>query len=168
MHLAGIEMAACRLRLNFAEKKLALAVDRLRMDVEEFEEFDVDLDWGINVHKYLIVKENREKEEAAWRKFFEFSKSLAEGSAPLSPESISNGDLPEGLQRELKQIPLNIREFFKDLGEFLLETGVEGRQEMKRVCEDVNVARAFARDEGKPAPLVFLAQIFLKYIQKKE
>jgi hypothetical protein len=168
MHLSGIELAASRLRLNFAEKKFVFAVDRLRMSVEEFEGIDVDLEWGINVHKYLIVKESKEKEEAAFRKVFEFSKSMADGSAPLSLESISTGDLPEDLNHELRQIPGNIKDFFQDLADFLLETGVEGRREMIRVCGDVNVARAFARDEGKPAPLRLLAQIFLRYINKKE
>ena len=169
MHLAGIELAACRLRLNFAEKKFVFTVDRLKMNVEEFEEFDVDLDWGINVHKYLVVKENREKEEAALGKVFEFSKSMADGSAPLSLESISNGNLPDDVSEILGHISSGgLKDFLRDLADFLLDTRVEGASEVIRVCSDVSAAKAVARNENNPAPLVFLARIFLKYIDKKE
>jgi hypothetical protein len=123
IHLAGIELAASRHRLKLAEKKFVFAVDSLRMNVEEFEEINGDLEWGINVHKFLIVRESKEKEEAAFRKLFEFSKAMADGSAPLSLESISRGDLPEDLN---SRIPLNIKEYLHDLADFLLKTGAEG------------------------------------------
>jgi hypothetical protein len=139
------------------------------MNVEEFEGIDVDLDWGINVHKYLIVKESKEKEEAVFRKVFEFSKSMADGSAPLSLESISNGDLPDDVSEVLGHISSGgLKDFLRDLADFLLDTGAEGASEVIRVCRDESAAKAVARNENKPVPLVFLARIFLKYIDKKE
>lgn len=162
---AAIEVMAARTRLSLAEKKFDIASSNLNLKVVEFEE--VDDDWELNVHKLLIVKSDKGKEEAAFRKIIEFAKTMADGTANIPLQSIRDGDLPDDLIQSINQIGVNIREFVKDLTDFLLEAKVEGHKEVLRICDDPDFAKEVALKSNKAIPLRVLAAMILKFINKE-
>ncbi len=118
-------------------------------------------------HRLLIVKEDKGKEEAAFRKIVEFAKTMADGTSNIPLQSIRDGDLPDDLIQSINQIGVNIREFVKDLADFLLEARVEGHKEVLRICDNPDFAKEVALKSNKPVPLRVLAAMILKFINKE-
>jgi len=161
---AEIELRAAEFRQKLAQKKFTIALEDFKLKVEEFEGFDEDCDW--NIEKLLIVRKNKEIEEAAYQKIFEFAKSMADGTSVFPLRSIRRGNLPDHLNQAINEIKTNMKEFFKDLADFLLETEIKGQEKVMEICSDPDIAREVAFDDDGPAPLKFLAAIVLKYVNK--
>jgi len=161
---AEIEMRAAEFRLKLAQKKFTIALEDLKLKVQEFEGFDEDCNW--NIDKLLIVRRNEENEEAAFQKIFEFARSMADGTSEVPLQSIRRGNLPDHLNQALKPIKTNMKAFFRDLADFLMETKIEGQRKVMQICEDPDFAREVAFGDEELAPLKFLATIILKYVNK--
>jgi len=162
---AEIEMRAADLRLKLTQKKFAIAVEDLKLKLEEFEGIEEDeYDW--NIEKLLLVRKTKEREEAAFLSIFEFAKSMADGTSEVSLKSIRKGNLPDHLNQAINEIKIDIKEFFRDLADFLLETKMEGQRKVMRICIDSDMAREVASDKDEAKPLRFLANIILKYVDK--
>jgi hypothetical protein len=164
-HRALIRVFAAEFREKIANKNLGIASDNLKLKIEEFEE--VDGDWQASPHRLLIVKKDNRKEEAAFRKIVEFAKTMADGTANISLQSIREGILPDDLIQSINQIGTNIREFIKDLADFLLEAKAEGHKEVLRICDDPDFTKEVAMKSNFPTPLRFLAAMILKFINKE-
>ena len=162
---AEIEMRVADSRLKLTQKKFAIALEDLKLKLEEFEGIEEEeYDW--NIEKLLILKKNKENEEAVFRKIYEFARSMADGTSEVPLRSIRKGDLPDHLTQAMNEIKTNMKAFLKDLAEFLMETKIEGQKKVIQICKDPDLAREVALDDEEPAPLKFLATIILKYINK--
>ena len=162
---AEIEMRVVDFRLKLTQKKFAIALEDLKLKLEEFEGIEEEeYDW--NIEKLLILRKNQDNEEAVYRKIYEFSRSMADGTSEVPLRSIRKGDLPDHLTQAINQIKTNMKAFLKDLAEFLMETKIEGQKKVMQICEDPDLAREVALDDAEPAPLKFLATIILKYVNK--
>jgi hypothetical protein len=163
---AEIEMRAADFRLKLTQKKFSLALEDLRLKIEEFEGVDEDYDW--NIARLLILRKDKTRQEAAFQRICEFSKSMADGTSEIPLQSIRKGNLPDHLNQAINEIKINMKEFFKDLADFLLETKIEGQRKVMRICTDPDMARGVAYDNNEPEPLKFLAEIVLKYVNKSD
>jgi len=165
LHRALIGVWASGFRQKIADKNFEIASANLTLKIEEFEE--VDEDWEVSPHRLLIVKKDKGKEEAAFRKIVEFAKTMADGTSNIPLQSIRDGDLPDDLIQSINQIGVNIREFVKDLADFLLEAKVEGHKEVLRICDNPDFAKEVALKSNKPVPLRVLAAMILKFINRE-
>lgn len=156
---AEIELDIAEFRQKLAQKKFDIALEDLRLKIEEFEGIDEDYDW--NLKKLLIIRKNKEREKAAFQTIFEFAKSMAAGTSETPLRAIRKGHLPDRLNQPMNEIRTNIRDFFEDLADFLLETATEGQRRVMGICSCPDIAREVAYDEDEPALLRFLAVIGL-------
>ena len=91
---------------------------------------------------------------------------MADGTSEVPLQSIRKGNLPDHLNQAINRIKTNMKEFFMDLADFLLETKMEGQRRVMQICEDPDIAKEVAYDDDEPGPLKFLAAIVLKYVNK--
>ena len=164
---AEIEMRVADNQLKLTQKKFSIALEDLKLKLEEFEGIEEeDYDW--NIEKLLILRKNKALEEAAFQRICEFAKSMADGTSEVPLQSIRRGNLPGHLNHATNQIKTNMKDFFKDLADFLLETKIEGQRRVMQICTDPDIAMEVAYGNDEPAPLQFLAAIVLKYINKSD
>ena len=143
---AEIELRAAEFRLKLVQKKFGLALEDLKLKLEEFEAIEEEeYDW--NIDKLLILRKNKEREEAAFQRIFEFAKSMADGTSEVPLQSIRKGNLPDHLNQAINEIRTNMKEFFKDLADFLLETKIEGQRKVMQICTDPDMAKEVAYDD---------------------
>jgi hypothetical protein len=164
VHRATIALLAAEFRHGLAQKRFEIASSTLGLKIREFEVADED--WELRIHKLLLVKSDRKEEDAAFRKIFEFVKSMAEGTAEIPLHSTRLGHLPDSINRSINVVNKNIKGFLADLANFLLETKVEGQEKILSICEDPGTAKEVAFDQDASGLLRFWASITCYYVHK--
>lgn len=157
--VAQINFNATQRRLKLASEKHEVAKRQVVQVINEYEDLDPSAEWSLNIHRLLLLKPSKNKEEEALPQVFEFAKAMGNGTAAVPLERIRAGEVPDDLK--------GMEEFLKDLADFLLEAKDEGHRRVIAICNDVQAAVEAAQDEGTAKPVQFLALLALKNAKKK-
>ena len=160
---ASLEYNICVDLLALADRKQAVAAENAKLLVLEHENFDQNVDWKFDPIKLLVIETSDDAEKLPIKKFCNFIKALADGSAPISIESVCEGNLPDEIKEALDRIcGFKLDHFLRDIAELMIENGEDVKDLIVRICEDLELASVMAKKEELPGPLRFLAKIVLK------
>ncbi len=139
------------LKAHLAQQRRKEMAAHFSASVAEHDLFFEQEEDRIFIHRGEVWRVTKADELEAVRQTVAFVRELATGTASITAEDALNEKLPAHLRR------YGIGAFTKDVGDFLPRHGEEGREIMRRICDDKEMAEQVEAHPQSPLVLQHLA-----------